>query len=65
MTEHTGHEPFGLSPAAIRRIAEDAGLEDDNDARRVLRAFERSRACRSRDRRLAGSRPNRHGPRSR
>ncbi|HST25352.1 MAG TPA: hypothetical protein VLJ76_05135 [Gaiellaceae bacterium] len=39
------HEPFGLSPAAIRRIAEDAGLEDDNDARRVLRAFEFSKEC--------------------
>ena len=36
-------EPFGLSPATIRRIAEDAGLDDDNDARRVLRAFELSK----------------------
>ena len=58
-------EPFGLSPAAIRRIAEDAGLEDDNDARRVLRVFERSGACRARDRRLRDRRPRRGGPKSR
>ena len=41
-------EPFGLSAAAIKRIAEDAGLEDDNDARRVLRVFELSRTRRAR-----------------
>jgi hypothetical protein len=40
-------EPFGLSAATIKRIAEDAGLEDDNDARRVLRMFELSRDCRA------------------
>lgn len=41
MAENAVREPFGLSAAAIRRIADDAGLEDDNDARRVLRVFER------------------------
>jgi len=49
-------EPFGLSPSAIKRIAADAGLEDDNDARRVLRVFELSRECRARDARIRRSR---------
>ena len=59
MVENAVREPFGLSAAAIRHIADDAGLEDDNDARRVLRVFERSRACRLRDRRLTGKRSSR------
>jgi hypothetical protein len=58
-------EPFGLSTAAIRQIAEGAGLDDENDARRVLRVFERSPECRAQSPRLDGSRSLRRETKSR
>jgi hypothetical protein len=45
-------EPLDLPSRAIRRIARDAGEEDENVARRVLRAFEFSPECKARDARI-------------
>ncbi|HZR90959.1 MAG TPA: hypothetical protein VFA44_00965 [Gaiellaceae bacterium] len=42
-------EPFGLAPEAIERIADDAGAEDDNVARRILRAYWHCEERRERD----------------
>jgi hypothetical protein len=48
----TKHEPLGLPSEAIERIARNAGVEDANCARRVLRAYEHSNECRARDAQL-------------
>ncbi len=48
----TKHEPLGLPSEAIERIARNAGVEDANCARRVLRAYEHSNECRTRDAQL-------------
>jgi hypothetical protein len=48
----TTHEPLGLPSEAIERIARNAGVEDANCARRVLRAYEHSNECRARDAQL-------------
>jgi hypothetical protein len=48
----TKHEPLGLPSEAIDRIARNAGVEDANCARRVLRAYEHSNECRTRDAQL-------------
>jgi hypothetical protein len=48
----TKHEPLGLPTEAIERIARNAGVEDANCARRVLRAYEHSNECRTRDAQL-------------
>jgi hypothetical protein len=48
----TEHEPLGLSSEAIERIARNAGVEDANCARRVLRAYEHSEERRTRDAQL-------------
>ena len=50
----TVHEPFGLSPEAIERIARDAGVQDANTVRRVLRAYEHSNERHNRDSWLMG-----------
>jgi hypothetical protein len=46
------HEPLGLPSEAIERIARNAGVEDANCARRVLRAYEHSDERRARDAQL-------------
>ena len=48
----TKHEPLGLPSEAIERIARNAGVEDANCARRVLRAYEHSEERRTRDAQL-------------
>src|SRR5262249_20211398 len=53
------HEPLDLPAGAIRRIAEDAGADDENVARRILRAFEFSPECRAGD---AGTRAGARRP---
>ncbi len=45
----TNREPLGLPSEAIERIARNAGVEDANCARRVLRAYEQSNEGRARD----------------
>jgi hypothetical protein len=45
----TVSEPFDLSPRAIERIAGDAGAEDANAARRILRAYWHSEERTARD----------------
>jgi hypothetical protein len=45
-------EPFDLSRAAIKRIAEDAGAEDAACARRILLAYWHSPERKARDRAL-------------
>jgi hypothetical protein len=45
-------EPLGLPSEAIERIARNAGAEDANCVRRVLRAYEHSNECRTRDAQL-------------
>jgi hypothetical protein len=42
-------EPFDLSARAIERIARDAGADDANTARRILRAYWHSKERRARD----------------
>ena len=64
----TKHEPLGLPSEAIERIARNAGAEDANCARRVLRAYEHSDERRARDAQLIDAavrsfeRRNRHDP---
>jgi len=52
-TVKTG-EPFDLSGAALERIARDAGAEDANVARRILRAYWFSKEREARDLAIAG-----------
>jgi len=46
-------EPFGLSRAALERIADDAGVEDADCVRRILRAYWFSKERVARDAALA------------
>ncbi len=48
----TTREPLGLPSEAIERIARNAGVEDANCARRVLRAYEYSTERRTREAQL-------------